>query len=129
MPCFDLGVSKMRGRCLSFFKECFFRVRVSVNPKTVFFKKKKEIGPDPVPAFYWHPFDFLVLPKIVVCRECVITLNYWNNLDRDTRIAPDIVSFQTRFFFVFKLILLYFSCSLLLILLLGIFHFTVFNLI
>ena len=42
MPCFDLGDSKMRGRCLSFFKECCFRIRVSVNPKTVFIKKKKE---------------------------------------------------------------------------------------
>ena len=41
MPCFDLGVSKMRGRGLSFFKECCFMVRVSVNPKTVFFKKKR----------------------------------------------------------------------------------------
>ena len=55
MPCFDLGVSKMRSRGLSFFKECCFRVRVwvrvSVNPKEVFFKKKK-IGPDPDPAFY-----------------------------------------------------------------------------
>ena len=50
MPCFDLGDSKMRGRGLSFFKECCFRIRVSVNPKTVFFKKKK-IGPDPDPAF------------------------------------------------------------------------------
>ena len=46
MPCFDLGVSKMRSRGLSFFKECCFRVRVwvrvSVNPKEVFFKKKKD---------------------------------------------------------------------------------------
>ena len=71
MPCFDLGDSKMRGRGLSFFKECCFRIRVSVNAKTVFFKKKK-IGPDP--AFYWQPFDFLVLPKVGVRRECVITL-------------------------------------------------------
>ena len=49
MPCFDLGVSKMRGRGLSFFKECCFRVRVwvgvSVNPKTVFFEKKDRPRP------------------------------------------------------------------------------------
>ena len=61
------GVSKTRGRGLSFFKECCFRVEVRVrldtnrkpNPKTAFFRKKIEpdpgTGPDPVHAFYWHP--------------------------------------------------------------------------
>ena len=61
------GVSKTRGRGLSFFKECCFRVEARVrldtnrkpNPKTAFFRKKIEpepgTGPDPEPAFYWHP--------------------------------------------------------------------------
>ena len=128
MPCFDLRVSRMRGRGLSFFKECCFRVRVSVNPKTVFFKKKERPRPRPhvLLTLLWLPRASKNCGMQGVCYH---SLNYWNNLDRNTRIAPDIVSFQTRFFFVFKLILLYFSCSLLLILLLGIFHFTVFNLI
>ena len=129
MPCFDLGDSKMRGRCLSFFKECFFRVRVSVNPKTVFFKKKKRQAPTPSPRFTDTPLTSSCFQKLWYAGSVLSLSEFWNNLDRDTRIASDIVSFQTRFFFVFKLILLYFSCSLLLILLLGIFHFTVFNLI
>ena len=54
MPCFDLGDSKMRGRGLSFFKECCFRIRVSVNPKTVFFKKKKD-RPRPRPRVLLTP--------------------------------------------------------------------------
>ena len=54
MPCFDLGDSKMRGRGLSFFKECCFRVRVSVNHKTVFFKKKKD-RPRPRPRVLLTP--------------------------------------------------------------------------
>ena len=64
MPCFDLGDSKMRGRGLSFFKECCFRVRVSVNPKTVFFKKKKRKAPTPTPRFADTPLTSSCFQKL-----------------------------------------------------------------
>ena len=102
MPCFDLGDSKMRGRGLSFFKECCFRIRVSVNPKTVFFKKKERPRPRPrvLLTLLWLPRASknwgMHAGSVLSLSEL---LELWNNLDRDTRIAPDIVTFQTRFFF------------------------------